>query len=193
MQSPQQAKFKPKSPKQYIRQHTYARGRKSIWTNRPSSSWPFPTGAKLFTITSQNNAINQLKISNFFPEKHAKILRDLHQHFYHLFFFNTPELPDDFRLCDRELTFTSLGPDAKPVQYRFSGRPLVLAAKREKGLLTTRWQCQYHTIERFGRYWRPGVVTAKLAGSAFRCDLDFIRFTVLTQPPPNSHPNPTSN
>lgn len=150
-----------------------------------------PTGAKLFTITSQNNVINQLNISNFFPEKHAKILRDLHQHFYHLLFFNTPQLPDDFRLYEQEVTFTSPCPEAKPVQYHFSGRPLVLAAKRQKGFLTTRWQCQYHTIERFGSYWRPGVVTAKLAGSAFRCDLDFIRFTVLTQPPPNS--NPTSN
>ncbi|HOG50445.1 MAG TPA: hypothetical protein PKY10_07645, partial [Lentisphaeria bacterium] len=152
-----------------------------------------PTGAKLFTITSQDSVINQLDISSFFPEKHAKILRDLHQHFYHLFFFNTPQLPDDFRLCNQEVIFAGPGTEAKSIQYRFSGRPLVLTSKREKGLLTTRWQCQYHTIERFGSYWRPGVVTAKLAGSAFRCDLDFIRFTVLTQPPPNSTPNPTSN
>ena len=113
---------------------------------------------------------------------------------FHLFFFNTPELPDDFRFHNQQLIFTGTGTGtgtaSAPVQYRFTGRPLTLTAKRQKGWLTTRWQCQYHTIERFGRYWRPGTVSARLAGSSFRCELDFIRFTVLAEPPPTHHSNP---
>ena len=152
-----------------------------------------PTGARLFTMASQNGDLNQLDITSFFPKKHAKILQDLHQHFFHLFFFNTPDLPDDFRLRNRDVTFTGPGPEARPIHYRFSGRPLVLAAKRQKGRLATRWQCQYHTIERLGRLWRPGAVSARLAGSAFRCEIDFIRFTTLAQPPPSPNPTPNPN
>ena len=148
-----------------------------------------PTGARLFTISSQNGTISQLDISNFFPQKHAKILRDLHRHFYHLLFFNTPELPADFRYRNQELLFTSPGPDQAFIRYRFSGKPLTLQAKTRKGLLTTRWQCQYTSINRGEHGWQPGVSTARLAGSAFRCDLDFIRFTLLDR----HHHEPPSN
>ncbi len=149
-----------------------------------------PTGARLFTIASQNGTVSQLDIASFFPQKHAKILRDLHQHFYHLLFFNTPELPADFRYRNRELLFTNAGPGQEPVQYRFSGTPLALQTKTRKGLLTTRWQCQYTSINRGEHGWQPGVSTARLAGSAFRCDLDFIRFTILAQPRPKLQPTP---